>query len=61
MQAFVVCIVNIFPRSRGVVASACAFLVYMGAHQVENIYKDELYNSVVHVHAILTFPDRVTR
>ncbi len=29
-------------HSHGVVASACAFLAYTGAHQVENIYKDEL-------------------
>ncbi len=30
-------------HSRGHVASACAFLAYTGAHQVENNYKDELY------------------
>ncbi len=35
--------VQVSHHSRGVVASACAFLAYMGAHQVENIYKDELY------------------
>ncbi len=29
-------------QSRDIVASACAFLAYMGAHQVENIYKDGL-------------------
>ena len=31
-------------HSRGVVANACAFLAYTGAHQVENIYKDGLYS-----------------
>ncbi len=30
-------------RQSGAVASACAFLAYTGAHQVENIYKDGLY------------------
>ncbi len=39
-------------HSRGVVASACAFLAYTGAHQVENNYKDELYNKI----CIYTFP-----
>ncbi len=34
---------HISRRSHAVVASACALLAYTGAHQVENIYKDELY------------------
>ncbi len=34
---------HISRQSRAVVASACALLAYTGAHQVENIYKDELY------------------
>ncbi len=29
-------------QSRAIVASACTLLAYMGAHQVENIYKDGL-------------------
>ena len=31
-------------HSRSVVASACAFLADMDAHQVENIYKDAKMN-----------------
>ncbi len=34
-------------QSRAVVASTCAFLAYTDAHQVENIYKDELYQDFV--------------
>ena len=33
-------------QSRAVVASGCAFLACMGAYQVENIYKDELYHDI---------------
>ncbi len=36
---------HISRQSRGVVASTCAFLAYMSAHQVENIYKDGLYTT----------------
>ena len=30
---------------RSVVASTCVFLAYTGAHQVENKYEDELYQT----------------
>ena len=42
---------HISRQSRGVVASACAFLAYMGAHQVENIYKDEDILTWSHQHS----------
>ncbi len=45
---------HISRRSRAVVASTCALLAYTGAHQVENIYKDEPNRQVYHI-AIKSF------
>ncbi len=40
-------LLRISRQSRGVVASA--FLAYTGTHQVENIYKDGLYNQFLFI------------
>ncbi len=46
-------------QSRGVVASDCAILAYTGAYQVENIYKDELYQ-YTYFHTIWNYTNYTT-